>query len=537
MIRCVSYARYSTDLQNEKSIEDQLALCREYATREGYTVVAEYCDAAKSGASVLGRTGLQDLLAAAYGGKCDAVIVEHQDRLSRDQEDTAHIYKRLKHHGIKLLEVHGGEANTLTVGMKSIVAEMFREDNVLKVKRGMQGLLTAGKTAGGRAYGYRPVPGRPGEPEVVEEEADVVRRIFEEYNAGTSPKAICRLLNAEGIAAPRGKLWAPSALLGFASRGTGILRSPIYRGRIVWNRVTMVRDPDTGRRVSRVNPKDEWQTAEAPDLAIIDAETWDQVQAQLEARSKPEAIVRQRRPQRLLSGLIKCGACGSGMAVAGVDKSGRTRLRCSAHTNSGACPNPRTFYLDDVEELIIEGLSNELASPDQITRYAKAWLEGRHKEAAKDIARRSKAETELKAIGKKLERITGMLIDGLGDAKALDEAAKELGDRRDRLEAELAKEPPPSNVTVHPAAVARFAESLTKSRDYLHSARAKLQMTLHMLNDRGDLQKLIREVVKSITLSRTDDGGMRAEVSTWLDGFTMGEQALGGCQGGSGGGT
>lgn len=134
--RAAIYARYSTDLQDDKSIADQFALCRAYAKRESYTVVGEHHDAAKSGASIMGRYGLQDMLVAAYAGKYDAIIVEHQDRLSRDQEDTHHVYKRLKHHGVKLVEVHGGEANALTVGMKAIVAEMHREDNAKKVRRG-----------------------------------------------------------------------------------------------------------------------------------------------------------------------------------------------------------------------------------------------------------------------------------------------------------------------------------------------------------------------------------------------------------------
>ena len=536
--RAVIYARYSTDLQTEKSIADQLSLCRAYAKREGYNVVGEYHDAAKSGASIMGRDGLQDLLAVAYSGQCDAVIVEHQDRLSRDQEDTAHVYKRLKHHRVDLLEVHGGKANTMTVGMKAIVAEMYREDNILKVQRGMKGLIEAGKTAGGRAYAYTPDPANRGVPMIVPEQAEIVRRIFQEYHDGKSPKAICRALNAEGITAPRGELWAPGALSGFASRGTGMLRNSIYKGVIVWNKVRMVKDPDTGKRVSRPNPKSEWLSADAPELQIVPPALFDAVQAQLEARSNPGAPVRQRRPQRLLSGLLKCEACGHGMSVAGVDKSGRTRLRCSAHTNSGACPDPQTFYLGDVEALVIDTLARELATEQQINRYAKAWLEGRHKEAAKDIARRAKAEIRQKAINKELDRINKLLAKGIGDEQSLDALSKELRAEYDRLDAELKKEPPASNIVIHPTSVAAFAKSLTTSRDYLHSAKAKLEMTLHMLHDRGDLHQLVREVVASVTLSRDEDKRMLARVVTWLDPFTVeGGQSLGGCQSGSGGGT
>jgi len=92
------------------------------------------------------------------------------------------------------------------------------------------------------------------------------------------------------------------------------------------------------------------------DLNIAPIELFDALQAQLKARSTGQrsGIVAQRRPQLLLSGLIRCRACGSGMAVSGLDRSGRKRIRCSAHTNSGACPDPKTFYLDDVEALVMD---------------------------------------------------------------------------------------------------------------------------------------------------------------------------------------
>lgn len=539
-MRAAIYTRFSTTLQTEKSTNDQVALCRDYAEGNGFAVAKVYSDEAKSGASTIGRDGFNAMLADAMACRFDVIIVEALDRLSRDMADMAGMFKRLEFMGIRLAEVHGGEANALTVGIKAIVAQQYLADLKPKIRRGMSGLIRDGKSAGGRAYGYTPDLANRGVPRIVPEEAEMVLRIFQEYGEGVSPKAICRALNAEGIAPPRGKLWAPSALIGSAERGSGMLRNPIYKGVIVWNKNRMVKDPDTGKRLSRPNPKSEWEYADAPELEIVPPALFDAVQAQLEARSngKRSGIVNQRRPKLLLSGLIKCAACGSGMAVYGHDTSGRRRIRCSAHTNSGACPDPKTFYLVDVEALVIDTLAHELATPEQVSRYARAWLEGRHKEAAKDAARRAKAETRLKGIAKELDRITSMMIKGLGDEQALDAASKELGVERDRLKAELDKEPPASNILVHPAAVTRFAESLTKSKSYLHSAKAKLELTLHNLHDRGDLHKLVREVVASVTLSRDEDGRMCAEVATWLDNFTVeGSQPLGGCQVGSGGGT
>src|SRR5690606_27357678 len=115
--------------------------CRTYAANNGFQVVAAYADKAKSGASMFNREELLAMLADAKAGKFKAIIVEHLDRLSRDMADLATIKKRMDYLGVRILTVHGGEATTLTVGLEAIVAQKMREDNVEKVRRGMEGLL------------------------------------------------------------------------------------------------------------------------------------------------------------------------------------------------------------------------------------------------------------------------------------------------------------------------------------------------------------------------------------------------------------
>lgn len=212
--RAVSYARFSTDLQNDRSAEDQTDYCRDFAKSRGFQIVGTYADKAVSGASIHGRYDLQRMLQDAHAGTFKIIIVEAFDRLSRDLADMATIRKQMEYLGIRLISVNEGEANLINVALHGLQAQMFREGNVLKVRRGMTGLIKQGLSAGGKAYGYRPVKkfderGEPirGELEIVPEEAAIVQRIFEAYAAGTSPKEISHQLTREGVPAPRGADW------------------------------------------------------------------------------------------------------------------------------------------------------------------------------------------------------------------------------------------------------------------------------------------------------------------------------------------
>src|SRR5688572_32593928 len=98
-MRAVIYARYSSDNQREASIDDQIRLCGAFATRQGWSVIDTYCDAALSGASTL-RPSYQRLIEDARKGKFDVLVAESLDRLSRDQADTATLYKLLSFAGV-----------------------------------------------------------------------------------------------------------------------------------------------------------------------------------------------------------------------------------------------------------------------------------------------------------------------------------------------------------------------------------------------------------------------------------------------------
>ena len=103
-------------------------------------------------------------------------------------------------------------------------------------------------------------------------------RIFREYVAGIAPKAIAKRLNHDGIAGPFGGTWSPGTIHGNAKRGTGILNNELYIGRLIWNRLRYVKNPDTGKRISRLNPNAEWITKEILFLRIVSARQTNRVE-------------------------------------------------------------------------------------------------------------------------------------------------------------------------------------------------------------------------------------------------------------------
>ena len=292
MTRAAVYARYSSNNQRDASIEDQVRQCRARIDREDWTLTQVYSDAAISGATVL-RPGYQKLLEDSRNGAFDVVVAEALDRLSRDQEDIAGLYKQLTFAGVRLITLSEGEVNELHVGLKGTMNALYLKDLADKTRRGLEGRVRLGRSGGGLCYGYEVIRDRDGRgsPDrggrrIIEDEARIIRRIFEAFAAGKSPRAIAVALNKEGIRGPRGRSWGPSTIYGNWRRGTGILNNELYVGRLVWNRQRFVKDPQTGKRIAKPNPESEWITQDVPELRVVRDELWLQVKERQAATRK-----------------------------------------------------------------------------------------------------------------------------------------------------------------------------------------------------------------------------------------------------------
>ncbi len=474
-MRAAIYARYSSENQREASIEDQLRVCRARVSSEGWTLAHTYQDRALSGASTL-RAGYQALLAGARDGAFDVVVAEALDRLSRDQEDVAGLFKRLRFAGIRIITLAEGEITELHVGLKGTMNALFLKDLAAKTHRGLRGRIEGGRSAGGLCYGYDVVRrsderGEPvrGERRINQGQAPTVRRIFELFAGGTSPIGIAKQLNKESLTGPDGGAWRDSTIRGHAARGTGILRNELYIGRLVWNRMRFLKDPATGKRVSRANPREEWVTEEVPELRIIDQELWDRVQARLAGIRETagandpnrERWWERRRAQHLLSGKCTCGVCGGGMT-----NIGRDYIACAAARTQGTCTNRQGIRRGALDALILNALRTQLMAPDLVAEFVAAFTEEWNRLLAEQGAVNATRLRELDTVRRKLAGLIDAIADGMR-APGLQQKLDELEGRRAVLEAELARAPGtpirlmPNLADVYRDKVAMLQEALT----------------------------------------------------------------------------
>ncbi|KWV46476.1 hypothetical protein AS156_01410 [Bradyrhizobium macuxiense] len=507
-MRAVVYARFSSDRQRDRSIEDQISLCRTIAERENLQVIEVFEDRAISG-SKADRPGFVRLMQAAKARQFDVLVVEDQDRLTRSQSDFHACREALGYLGIKLLTANGGYVDRLSGSVKAIMNELFLTGLADHTRRGQFGVVADGRHAGGVVnYGYRST-GERGILQIDEAEAEIVRSIYADFAAGQSALQIANALNKRGVPAPRGKLWSASQLSGRKSRENGILGNPIYSGQMVWNRTTKTadRNPETGRRGTIVNDRSEWKRKEVPHLRIVSDDLFDRVQSlrvrrnNNDPRSGAGAMAgarAARKPRHVLSGLIKCAACGAGLQSIGLH-GGRARLQCSSHRENGSCPNARIIYLDSLLAKVSAGLREHLANPTLINAFVATYNEERRRLSAAATSARPAMERRLTDIDRECANLVEAIKAGGSAVSVIVTALQGLEAEKDKLSSELASMQADNVIALLPSAVQRYRRVLDQLGDELGRAGPE-EITV------------LRNLISGVTVDVGDDGSLNLDV-------------------------
>ena len=376
MKKNVIYARYSTEMQNPKSSQDQ-----EHDVREGLRkrdiddrdfVVLH--DDGESGTKST-RTEFQVLARMIERGEVSIVAVDDQARLSRDNQTFAFI-QDLVFSGGRFIST--GEAiDTEEEGweLKVKVVEVHNSITISQtaknVRRGQEGRLRVNLTAGDYPYGYESFYVNPEgvdlykrgpRPEknvrINENEAKWVRQVFEWYAAGESKSRIARKLTSLNVpCGRRGRSieWTHQRI------GT-MLANAKYIGNWTWGKSKTLRN--SKGKIKRVPlPATKWTTRDRPDLRIVESQLWDRVQARIQEvlgtyGYQPGQKKRGQKahhtihfPQQLLSGLLCCGPCGAAFHHRG--RGTNVYRGCPNHTK-GTCSMATMVRVDLATNEIVQ---------------------------------------------------------------------------------------------------------------------------------------------------------------------------------------
>lgn len=353
--RAVIYARFSSERQRDESIEDQMRVCAEYAERNGIEVVRTYADRAISGRTDHRPQFLQ-MVHDASMLDIQAVIVYKLDRFSRDQYDAAIYKKQLSVSGVRVVSATENVPETpegiILEKLLEGMAAYYSANLAQNVKRGMEGNALNGKVNGVPPYGYR--KGIDGRFEIDEEQAAVVREIYDRYNYGNeTAAAISRDLASRGVKSFRGTPCTSRMV-------RDILKNEKYTGLYKWGDVVI--------------------PGGMP--AIIDDEDYALAQAPRERR------VHKSSHGYVLAGRVRCPRCGKYHAgTSGTSRHGRTYYyyRC------GCCQISEAKLVAATADAI-RGI---LSTPAEADRIIKKILEADGESAVSLEKKRLESEIKL----------------------------------------------------------------------------------------------------------------------------------------------
>jgi DNA invertase Pin-like site-specific DNA recombinase len=374
--RVAGYARVSTDSDEQfTSYEAQVDYYTNFIKENpAWEFVGIYTDEGISGVNTKRREGFNSMIQDALDGKIDLIVTKSVSRFARNTVDSLTTIRKLKEAGCECLfqkeniMTFDSKGELLITIMSSLAQEESRSISE-NVTWGQRKRFSDGKVSipYGQFLGYR--KGADGLPEVVPEEAEIVRSIYRLFIQGKSTNAIAKLLTAEGIPTPGGKTQWQRATV------ESILSNEKYKGSALLQKSFTV---DFLTKKTKVNEGEVPQYyVEESHPAIIDPDEWNEVQAELAKRKNSGKRHRQTSP---FSGKIFCGDCGEiyGSKVwHSTDKYRRVIWQCNAKfKGENKCETPH-LYEDQLRGLFIDAMSDYLSDHESTIKelqYAQRSL-------------------------------------------------------------------------------------------------------------------------------------------------------------------
>lgn len=316
-VKCYIYTRVSTAMQVDGySLEAQKDKLRRYADFNEMQIAGEYSDAGFSGKNIKGRADFQRMLDDIAAQKDDVsyVLVFKLSRFGRNAADVLYSLQLMQDYGVNLICVEDGinsskEAGKLMISVLSAVAEIERENIRAQTMAGREQKAREGKWNGGFApYGYTLVNG---ELIVAEDEAEIIRVIFERYiHTNDGVHGVAEYLNKHGYTK---KVRQNGSLQQFSrSFVDGVLDNPVYMGKIAYGRRRTEKKIGT-RNEMHIVEKDEFPTYNGQHEAIVSEEDWNLAQSKKKKSSFRRDAFVDPSHAHILSTLLICPSCGKKM--------------------------------------------------------------------------------------------------------------------------------------------------------------------------------------------------------------------------------
>ncbi len=407
MKRAAAYARFSSTSQREESIDAQLRAIREYADRNGYAIVAEYVDNAKS-ARYSKRPQFQQMLHDAKSEAFDFIIVHKLDRFARNRTEAAITRYELKKYGVKIVSVlENLDDSPESIILESLLegmAEYYSLNLAREVMKGLMENARKGLFNGGRPpLGYDVVDGKY----VINEfEAQAVKLIFDMFVQGYSYPAIINQLNKAGY---RTKFRNPFGKNSIHE----ILRNEKYIGNYAFNR-RRKRD-ETGKRSNRAfKQEEEVVRIKGAIPAIIEEDVFIKVQKKMDSRRVSTrapgpwyGIGARGKEIYVLSGLVFCGHCGNKMHGNIMVRGGKQYKYYSCEGRRAGCKQP-SIPKHVVENKVIEVLA-EVLNPDLAEQYTESLNALIEKQCSEKIP---VIEEKMQEIDNQISNLLDLIQDG-----------------------------------------------------------------------------------------------------------------------------
>lgn len=431
-----AYCRVSTDKEDQlNSLEAQKKFFAEYTKRTSDNLVRLYADEGLSGTKIKNRKEFLQMMSDAEHGIFDMVVVKDISRFARNTVDLLQNIRKLKSLGI---ETQFLTANMTSMGNSEFVLTIFgalaQEESAntsKRVKFGKKMNAEKGRVPN-IVYGYDKTIGDYFNLTINEEEAAVIRQIFQWYNnEGYGAAKISIMLNERGLKTKRGCQWSQNAIC-------RILTNELYTGKII-NGKQEVSDFLTGQRVDK--DETEWMVVNRPDLQIISPEELEKAQQIMTSRGQVFKVDKERQSNKyLFSTLIKCKECGwSFRRTVRTYKNTYVRWVCSGHNGKGAdsCPNAVTVDEDELIDVLQEYFNNLLASKKNVIHYVVGEFQRVYKAKDENLEYEKQLNTQLAKLKKSRQKYMDMYTDDLITREELNEKIGGMRQEIDRIENEL----------------------------------------------------------------------------------------------------